>query len=147
MTIFDWINQITLKKGKWDSFSETDQKKFQTYIINRFLSMNMYWIDIVNDLQKYTMGLPLKTKDVYKLYCDLIPKKKTFLRYVKGKKDVKYADWVIDIVCKEYEISKFEAKDYLDIFYLNKDGKLNLKSIIEKYGIEPKLIKKLKLEK
>ena len=76
MTIFDWINQITLKKGKWDSFSETDQKKFQTYIINRFLSMNMYWIDIVNQLQKYTMGLPLRTKDVYNLYCDLIPKKK-----------------------------------------------------------------------
>jgi uncharacterized protein YeeX (DUF496 family) len=77
------------------------------------------------------MGLPLKTKDVYKLYCDLIPKKKTFLRYVKGKKDVKYEDWVIDIVCKEYEVSKFEAKDYLNIFYLTSEGKLNLKGIIE----------------
>ena len=51
MKIFDWLNQITLKKGKWESFSESDQKKFQTYIINRFLSMNMEWIDIINYLQ------------------------------------------------------------------------------------------------
>ena len=147
MKIFDWLNQITLKKGKWESFSESDQKKFQTYIINRFLSMNMEWIDIINYLQKYTMGIPLKPKDAYKLYSGLLPKKKTFLRYIKGKKKTKYEDWVVEIMCKEFEISKNEAEDYLEILYLSSDVKLELKNIIEKYGVEPKLIKKLKLEK
>ena len=50
-------------------------------------------------------------------------------------------------MCKEFEISKNEAEDYLEILYLSSEGKLELKNIIEKYGVEPKLIKKLKLEK
>ena len=74
-------------------------------------------------------------------------KKKTFLRYIKGKKKTKYEDWVVEIMCKEFEISKNEAEDYLEILYLSSEGKLELKNIIEKYGVEPKLIKKLKLEK
>ena len=76
-----------------------------------------------------------------------MPKKKTFLRYIKGKKKTKYEDWVVEIMCKEFEISKNEAEDYLEILYLSSEGKLELKNIIEKYGVEPKLIKKLKLEK
>ena len=118
-SLFDHIQAVTSQQHPdyWDEISDDDKKSWSNYMVNRFLSMNMYWIDIVNQLQKYTMGLPLRTKDVDDLFCDVIPKKKTFLRYVKGKKDVKYEDWVIDIVCKEYEVSKFEAKDYLNIFY------------------------------
>ena len=72
MKIFDWLKEITYRKRSWDSFSESDQKTFNTFIINRFLSMNSEWIDFLNDLQVYTMGIPLKTKDVYNLYKKLI---------------------------------------------------------------------------
>ena len=145
MTIFDWINQINYEKKSWDSFSEAEQKTFNTFIINRFLSMRVGWVDMVNELQIYTMGIPLKQGDVYKLYCDIFPKSNTFLRYVKGKKEKKYADWVTELVGSHFEVSKSEATDYLQLFYMSKDGKSNLKEIISMYGVEESLIKKLRL--
>ncbi len=144
MTIFDWIGQIQVSKKSWDSFSEADQKKFSPFIINRWLSMDFDYIEIVNEFQKYAIGL-LTPREVYRWYCSVLPKQKKFNKYIKGKKSGKYESWVIDIICKEFEVSKKEAIEYLDILYLSKDNKLSLKTIIEKYGIEPKLIKKLKL--
>ena len=144
MTIFDWIGQIQVSKKSWDSFSEADQKKFSPFIINRWLSMDFDYIEIVNEFQKYAIGL-LTPREVYRWYCSVIPKGKRFNKYIKGKKSGKYESWVVDIICKEFEVSKKDAGEYLDILYLSKDNKLSLKTIIEKYGIEPKLIKKLKL--
>ena len=34
MTPFEWINQILVYKKPWDSFSDTEQKTFSTFIIN-----------------------------------------------------------------------------------------------------------------
>tara|TARA_Y100001963_G_scaffold81490_1_gene113007 strand:- start:402 stop:851 length:450 start_codon:yes stop_codon:yes gene_type:complete len=144
MTIFNWIDQLQVKKQSWDTFSEVDQKKFSPFIINRWLSMDMDYIGIVNDFQKYSIGL-LSTREVYKWYCDVLPKQKRFNKYIKGKKEGKYQDWLVDLICKYLEISKKECVDYLDLMYLYESGKKELKSILQKYGIEPKLIKKLKL--
>jgi hypothetical protein len=38
MKLFDWLNQITLYKKEWDSFTEEEQKTFNNYMITRFLS-------------------------------------------------------------------------------------------------------------
>jgi len=149
MKIFDWLGQITCYKKPWDSFSEADQKTFNTFIINRFLSMRSSWTDMVNELQLYTMGIPLKNGDVYKLYCDVFPKESrpAFMRYIKGKKEKKYDEFLLNIITEYYHISKLEATDYLDILYLSKEGKDELKDILQKYGTDPKIIKKFKLEK
>ena len=47
MTIFDWINQILVKKTHWNKFTEDEQKKFSPFIINRWLSMDKDFIEIV----------------------------------------------------------------------------------------------------
>ena len=57
MTIFNWLDQIFFYKKDWNEFTETEQKVFQSYIINRFLSMNKDYIEIVNYFQKYSIGL------------------------------------------------------------------------------------------
>ena len=57
MTIFDWVNQILVTKRPWDSFKEDEQKKFSPFIINRFLSMDKDFIEVVNLFQKYSIGL------------------------------------------------------------------------------------------
>ena len=51
----------------------------------------------------------------------------------------------MEIVAKYYESSISEAHDYLEIYYSSEQGKADLKSILQKYGIEPKEIKKLNL--
>ena len=41
-------------------------------MVNRFLSMKMDWIEVVNEFQKYN----LKPKELYKLYINVLPKGK-----------------------------------------------------------------------
>ena len=137
MTIFDWLNQINYEKKSWNKFSEDEQKKFSTFIINRWLSMDENLIQIVNYFQKYSIGL-LEPRDTYKCYCDIIPKQKRFNKYVKGKNAVKYDGELINTICKFYETSKRECVEYIGMM-----GNEELKSILELYGKEPKQIKKL----
>ena len=137
MTIFDWINQINYEKKSWDSFSEAEQKTFNTFIINRWLSMDEQLIQIVNYFQKYSIGL-LQPKDTYMWYRDIIPKKKRFNKYIKGKKTMKYNSELISIICKFFETSKKECVEYIEMMNKNQ-----LTSILELYGKEPKQIKKL----
>ena len=137
MTIFDWINQINYEKKSWDLFSKAEQKTFNTFIINRWLSMDEELIQIVNYFQKYSIGL-LEPKDTYMWYRDIIPKKKRFNKYIKGKKAMKYDSELITTICKYYETSKNECIEYIEMM-----DKKQLISILELHGKEPKQIKKL----
>ena len=69
MTIFDWLKEITYKKGDWDLFSDNDKKSWNNYMVHRFLSMNSDYIEVVNIVQKYQY---LTDKQVYTIYKNLI---------------------------------------------------------------------------
>ena len=141
--LFHHITHITQHqtKGYWDSLNETEKKQWSNYMIHRFISMKMEYVEVANEFQRYK----LKPKDLYKLYSNVLPKKKEWLRYTKGKKDMKYEKWVVEIVAKHYESSLSEAREYLEVFYTTEQNKANLKTILQKYGAEPKEIKKLNL--
>lgn len=143
--LFDHINEITKRQSVdyMDTLSESDKKTWSNYMISRFLSMNMHWTELVNELQQFTATM--RPSEYYRLYIDLLPKGNTFLRYVKGKSDDKYEDFLIDHIRTEYECSKTQAIDYLQILYSTEKGKKSIKSICESYGEDPKKIRKLKL--
>ena len=142
-SLFDHITHITSKQTKnyWENLTDADRKTSSNYMVHRFLSMNMNWTDLVNEIQKYK----LEPKDLYRLYTEILPKGKQWLRYTKGKKTMKYQRWLLEIVAKYYESSLNEAHDYLEIYYSTEQGKAELKSILQKFGIAPKEIKKLNL--
>ena len=137
MTIFDWINQILVNKTHWNKFTEDEQKKFSPFIINRWLSMDKDFLEIVNFFQKYSIGT-LEPREVYKWYCDMLPKGKRFNKYIKGKKDKKYNTELLNIMVMHFECSKSQVKDYLDLIAKNE-----LIEILEKYGMNEKTIKRL----
>ena len=137
MTIFNWINEILVSKKHWNDFTEDEQKKFSPFIINRWLSMDKDFIEIVNYFQKYSIGT-LEPREVYKWYCDMLPRGKRFNKYIKGKKDKKYNTELIDIMVMHFECSKSQVKDYLDLI-----AKDELIEILEKYGMNEKTIKRL----
>ena len=141
--LFDHITHITQKqtKGYWDSLNETEKKQWSNYMIHRFLSMKMEYVDVVNEIQRYN----LKPKELYKLYTNVLPKKKEWLKYIKGKKKMKHEKWLLEIIAKYYESSLKEAQEYAEIFYATEQNKANLKTILQKYGADPKEIKKLNL--
>ena len=137
MTIFNWINEILVNKKHWNEFTEDEQKKFSPFIINRWMSMDKDFLEIVNYFQKYSIGT-LEPREVYKWYCDMLPKGKRFNKYIKGKKDKKYNTELIDIMVTHFECSKSQVKDYLDLI-----AKDELMEILEKYGMNEKTIKRL----
>ena len=135
MTLFDWLNQILLHKKKWEDFDESEQKTFNTFMINRFLSMSSDFVDAVNICPEHTYQM--KNKDVYNLYKHLFPKQKKFLRYIKGKKD-KFPKKLLVFLSNHFEVSQREVTDYLEI--LNKG---QIEEICKQYGKNKKQIKEL----
>ena len=142
-SLFDHIREVTAvqKVDYFDTLSVDDKKSWSNYMVNRFLSMKMEWVELVNELQKYK----LEPKELYKLYINILPKGKQWLRYTKGKKVMKHPEWVVEIITKYHEVSIKEANEYIDIYYSSEQGKAELKSILQKFGSEPKEIKKLNL--
>ena len=137
MTIVEWINQILVYKTPWEKIDESDYKSFNSFIINRWLSMDNDFIEVVNFFQKYSIGL-LEPKDTYRWYCDVLPKGKRFNKYIKGKGQKKYNKELVETVCKYFEVSKKECIGYIELMKKNE-----LKYLLELYGKEPKQIKKL----
>ena len=141
--LFDHINAITSQQhpNYWDEISDEDKKSWSNYMVNRFLSMKMDWIEFVNEVQKY----PLQPKELYKVYTDILPKKKQWLKYIKGDKKMKYPKWVYEIVAKHLQCSMREASEAIDVYELSAGGQAELADILLKYGIEEKEVRKLGL--
>ena len=133
MTIFDWLNQISYDKRSWSSFNNEDRESFNPYMINRFISMKENYIDFVNTIQKYSINKEL----LYNYYCQLIPKRKTFFRYIKPKKSTLNSN-LITILAKYFELSEREIRD--SYYLIGKDYSQN---ILQNIGIDDKQIKKL----
>ena len=130
MTIFEWINQILVHKKPWNSFTETDQKTFSPFIINRWLSMDEEFTEVVNYFQKYAIGT-LEPREVYKWYSDFLPKGKRFNKYIKSKNKKKYDPELINVLCDYFEDSKSNVIEYIG--FMNKK---QLKEILKMYGKE-----------
>jgi len=140
-SLFDHIGQITAVQNPnyWEDISDEDKKTWSNYMVNRFLSMKPDWIDLVNEIQKY----PLEPKQLYKFYTSILPKRKEWLRYIKGDKKMKYPKWVYEIVTKHLQCSMREASDAVDMYEISAGGQSELADMLFKYGIEEKEVRKL----
>ena len=136
-TLFDHLANITWKKKPWSELSESDQKTFSPYLINRWLSMNPNYIELVDMFQQYTIG-PLSKKHVYQLYFDFLPKQKTFNKYIKGKKQDKYNKELVKFIADHYQVARIEAEEYISLL-----EQIEISSLLKKYGKSEKEIKGL----
>ena len=121
---------MLVTKKHWNEFTEDEQKKFSPFIINRWLSMDKDFIEFVNVFQKYAIGT-LEPREVYKWYCDILPKGKRFNKYIKGKRNKKYDKLQLDTLTKYFEVSKKEVKDYIDLL-----EEKEIKEILKIYGVK-----------
>ena len=106
-------------------------------MVNRFLSMKLEWIELVNELQKYN----LEPKELYKLYTNVLPKSKQWLKYIKGRNDMNHPEWLINIMRNSDESSRKEAIEAIDMLMLTEGGMMELGELGRKWGIEEKRIK------
>ena len=136
MNLFKWISELFVGKGDWDTFSDADKKTFSPFMVIRYLSMSEDFLPLVNHMQNYCIQ-DMPHKAVYQFWCGVLPKKKTYLKYIKGKKD-KYNKEVIDYLVDYFEVSRLQASDYRDLI-----PKENLIHMLKEYGKNDKEIKKL----
>lgn len=134
---FDHINQILKykKPGYWENLTEEDKKSWNTYMINRYFSMNTNFIELVDIFQKYNHLLDNKLS--YMLYNEIIPKSNIFLKYIKKDKSISNKE-IIEYIQQYYECSLKEAKDYFKLLSIE-----NIEIILQQFGLENKQIKKL----
>ena len=142
-TLFDHINHIREKKTEnyFDTLTDEDKKTFVNYMVNRFLSMDMNLIEVIDELQKHAVGL--KPKDYYRVLREVVPQGRAFHKYIKSTSDDKHNADLINLVASHYEVSKLHAEEYIDVFKSTEKGKTELEELCAKYGNEPKEVKKL----
>jgi hypothetical protein len=128
-TIFDWLNQITQTKTSPEDFTEESWDSWNSYMIHRYLSMDINYIDIVNYVQKIN---PQNKKQIYSIYREMIPKQKVWLKYVKSQTPKKNTE-LVDYVAKYFECSLGEADHYIDI--LRETG---VRGILGEMGVDIK---------
>ena len=144
--LFDHINAITSEQDPkyFDKLTEEDIKSWSNFMINRFLSMKPEWVELIATLLPLTQTL--EPKEMYKLYISIIPKGKHYLKYIKGKSEDKYEQFIVDLLKKEYDCSERQANDYIEVLYATREGREYMKYVCEKYGVDKKQITKLKLK-
>lgn len=111
--IFTILNYITWDKKIWDELTPEEKKCVQPFMINRYISMDKNYIEAVNVVQKYN----LSPKSLYEFYLEIIPKRKTFLKYIKSNK--KSDQNILLLLSNHLQCSEREIKEYLDL--INKD--------------------------
>ena len=139
-TIFTILADLTIKKTDPTTYTDSDWKSYNAYMVNKWLSMNSDVTEIINFTQKY---YSLDKKIHYRMLSDILPRQKIFSKYIKGKKVEKYNAELVLLISKHYEVSKTEAKDYIDIFKYTNDGITSLTTVVEQYGKTKKEIKRL----
>jgi hypothetical protein len=134
MTVFDWLNEITVKKTLPNNFTQQDWDDWNSYMVHRFLSMNMSYVDIVNFVQNIN---PQNKKEIYTIYREMIPKRKIWNKYIKNqnKKDSKE---LAKIIANKLLIGSDEASSYIPLL-----GKNGVTEILGDLGYEKKEITKL----
>jgi hypothetical protein len=108
MNIFDHLKNITTTKGTY-----LGDEGWNNWMINRYLSMDPDYCEVVNIVQKNTWQM--KGEYLYNLYRDLIPKQYKYLKYIKSSKKKEYKSEEIEAVQAYFEVSKKEAKEYINM--------------------------------
>ena len=128
MNPFDHIKNLHTKKRRWEDFNDEEKKSFNVFIINKGLSMNPNYLEIVNMVQNFTgLNQIISPKEVFNIYFNLLPNKFKFYKWIKGektKKDKEKAEYL----ATHFKVSTREAYDYLQML-----DRKTINSIIKNY--------------
>lgn len=130
--IFDHLKHLREEQNPnyFDTLSAADKKSWSNYMVCRFLSMQPSMVEIVSDALVYT---ELKPEQFYKVCLSFVPMGRVYYPYIKGRKDIKWKTELIELMCKHFQESERNIREYLEIMPPEE-----LRGIIEKYGYSEK---------
>ena len=134
MTPFDFLKLVHNKQIKWEDLNEDEHKAYNTFIINKALSFNSAYLDIVNKIQHYTP----RPKESFKYFQSMTDNKFKFQKWIKGKKIKTFSPQLIGLLSGYFECSCKQVEEYLTIL-----NKTELKSLLKHIGLQDNEIKNL----
>jgi glycosidase len=132
--IFSWLDEITLHKSPAEEFTDKDWDNFNSYMVHRFISMNLYYAELANIAQSL---MPNNKKEIYNFYKEMIPKRKSYFKYIKSKNKQPNKN-LIEKITSYFKVGSSEASSYIDIL-----DKKELTNILNEMGVDDKEKKKL----
>jgi hypothetical protein len=132
--IFDWLNEITLHKTPAEEFADKDWENFNSYMVHRFISMNVYYTELANYAQSL---MPNNKKQIYNFYKEMLPRRKSFFKYIKTNKKQPNKE-LLEKMTSYFEIGSSDASTYIELM-----TKEDMTGILKEMGVEDKEIKKL----
>ena len=133
--IFDWLKCINTSKPSVESFKDSDWEVWNSYMIHRFLSMNVDFLPIVNEVQSYP---PQSKKEIYSIYKEYIPKNNKWSKYIKSSNKEPNKD-LVNHLKDHFKVSVREVKDYLRILDTTEIHRILVDRGLEKKEIKPLL--------
>jgi hypothetical protein len=125
---------VTTDKIPWNNLTIEQQKEYDVFIVNKILSADTEYVELVNIMQ---MHYNMPKKHSYNVLLRLLPKKKVNIDFIKSSKEKINKDLLL-ILSKHYRISISEAK-----LYYNKMGKADITILLNDLGYDNKQINKL----
>jgi hypothetical protein len=133
-TVWKWLDEIVYFKTPIEDISEESWDNWNSYTVNRSISMNQNFIELVNFVQTVPYD---QKKQIYSIYKEMIPKRKMFFKWTKSTTKKKPTT-LVEYVAKYFECGLGEAEEYIDI--LREHG---VQRILHDMGLDDKEIKKL----
>ena len=133
MTPFDFLKLVHNKSVKWENLNEDEQKAYNTFIINRALSLNSDYLDKVNKIQQYTPT----PKESFKYHQSMSGDKFKYNKWIKGKKDKSFNPQLLAVLSTYFECSTKQAEDYLKVL-----ERKETRQLLEHIGVQLDEIKK-----
>lgn len=125
MNIFDFLNGMTVEKKSFDFEDREISKSYDTYMINRWISMVDFYIPLVNEINKHEVP-----KNVhYQFYLNVLPKRKQYFDYIKKTKDLAITEK--KYIADYFEVGMREADAYIKLLT---DEQINQIIELYKYG-------------
>ena len=132
--IWGWLNEITLYKTPVDQITDDSWDCWNSYVVHRFISMNLNFIELAN----YIQIIPYeKKKETYQIYREFIPNQKIYLKYIKSKQPKKNQE-LVKKISNYFSCSSTESETYMDLL-----GKKGVREILVRIGTDDKESKKL----
>jgi len=127
-SLFDHLNEVRVGKNPkyFDTLSDADKKTWSNYMVCRFLSMQMDFVDSINDLQYYQDKLT--PEQFYRVCIDIVPKAKVFVPYIKNSRE-RYNKILLTLLCLHFKDSERNVVEYISLM-TNDD----IRSIVKNYG-------------
>ena len=109
LKLFDHLNNLTTEKKEFDPNNDEQASSYSPYMINRFVSMDKSYLNLVNEVNQY--DLPKEVH--YNFFLKVLPKRKHYFKYMKSAKY--WPEDVKDKISRYYECGMNDVETHLTV--------------------------------